>query len=267
MSTTTDRLIAIGRWFFGIGLVAWGIQHLVAGDFVTRVVPWWPARIPARSFWAYLIGALLVVAGLAIVFNIKARVAALAFAVFALLSFLALGLPLIISDTLLGGKWTSTGKLLVMCGGAISVAISLVETGRGGPSRLFASSSARAGGLYFGRLCLGTFMILAGIQHFMFVKFVALLLPAFIPGAVFWVYFAGVALIAGGVGLITPLLPRLAALLSGVMIFSWVFLVHLPLVIKHPQDPGQVSAIFEALAFSGVAFLIAGLLGRTNARA
>ena len=49
--------------------------------------------------------------------------------------------------------------------------------------------------------------------------------------------------------------------------FSWVFLVHIPQVVKHPHDPGQIAAVFEALAFSGVAFLIAGLLGRAKTRA
>jgi uncharacterized membrane protein YphA (DoxX/SURF4 family) len=256
------RLIATGRWFFGIALVAWGIQYLAAGDFVTRVVPWWPAWIPARALWAYLIGAGLIAAGAMILFKLKPRLAALSFAVFALLSFLLLHLPLAVKDMLWGGAWTTAGKALVMSGGAVCIAVSVVRLGQASPGRLLATAAARRNLLYFGRVCLGLFMILAGIQHFLFVKFVATLVPVWIPSAVFWVYFAGVALIAGGAGIILPVFTRAAALLSGIMIFSWVFLVHLPLVWHDPRNTGNVAAVFEALAFSGVAFVIGGLLGR-----
>jgi uncharacterized membrane protein YphA (DoxX/SURF4 family) len=260
----SDRLISIGRMFFAIGLIAWGIQHLASGDFVTRVVPFWPAWMPARMLGAYLVGAALIAAGTAIILHLKARAAALAFSLFVFLSFVFLHLPLAASGPLWGGAWTSAGKALVMCGGALCIAVSLAEREREPPAGLLASARARDGFVVWGRLCLGAFMMLAGIQHFMFAGFVATLIPAWIPGALFWTYFAGVALIAGGAGLILPYVNRLAALLSGAMIFSWVFLVHIPLVVK-THSANDVAAVFEALAFSGVAFLLAGLASRTGA--
>ncbi len=93
----------------------------------------------------------------------------------------------------------------------------------------------------------------------------ATLVPPWIPGGLFWTHFAGVALIAGGAGLILPYVNRLAAILSGAMIFSWVFLVHIPLVLKDPHSTNDVAAVFEALAFSGVALLLAGLAARRGA--
>jgi uncharacterized membrane protein len=90
-------------------------------------------------------------------------------------------------------------------------------------------------------------MILCGIQHFLFARFVASLVPSWIPGAVLWTYFAGVTLIAGGVGIVVPQVTRLAAVLSGAMIFSWVFLVHIPLALKDPHNAGAMAALFEAL--------------------
>jgi len=260
LTNASERFMSFGRLFFAVGLIAWGVQHLASGDFVTRVVPWWPLWIPGRMFWAYLVGVALIAAGAAIIFHTKARAAAVAFAVLAFLSFLLLHLPLAAQDGLLGGAWTSAGKALVMCGGALCVALSLDQTGRDSSSRLFASASVREGLIMWGRLCLGAFMILCGIQHFIFVDFVVSLVPAWIPpGAVFWTYFAGVALISGGAGILVPRVTRLAAVLSGAMIFSWVFLVHVPLVWRDPHNAGNVAAVFEALAFSGVAFLLAGL--------
>lgn len=262
---TSDRLISIGRIFFAIGLVAWGIQHLASGDFVTRVVPYWPAWMPARALGAYLVGAALIAAGTAILLNLNARAAALTFSVFAFLSFMFLHLPLAASGPLWGGAWTSAGKALVMCGGALCIAVSLAETEREPRAGLLSSARARDGFVIWGRVCLGAFMMLAGIQHFMFAGFVATLVPAWIPGALFWTYFAGVALIAGGAGIVMPFATRLAATLSGAMIFSWVFLVHIPLVVKNPHSANDVAAVFEALAFSGAALMLAGLASRTRA--
>jgi len=67
-----------------------------------------------------------------------------------------------------------------------------------------------------GRVCLGVFLVITGIQHYLFTEFVASLIPAWFPGnAVFWTYLAGVALIAGGLGLWIPQTARLAAFLVG----------------------------------------------------
>jgi hypothetical protein len=74
----------------------------------------------------------------------------------------------------------------------------------------------------------------------------------------FWTYFAAVALIAGGIGLNVPPTARLAATLSGIMLFSWVFLVHIPLAIdKHLVS--EVSRGFQAMQDSAVAFMLAGV--------
>jgi uncharacterized membrane protein len=108
-----------------------------------------------------------------------------------------------------------------------------------------------------GRFFLAAFLILCGIEHFIFVKFVTTMVPAWIPGGVFWAYFTGVALIAGGAGICVPLTSRLAGGLSGLMIFVWVVLLHIPRAAANLSNSNETTALFEALAFSGVAFLVA----------
>ena len=56
----------IARAFFAIAMVAFGIQHFIYGKFVTRIAPELPAWIPWHPFLAYVAGAVLVVAGIAI---------------------------------------------------------------------------------------------------------------------------------------------------------------------------------------------------------
>ena len=62
-----------GRLLFGISLVAFGALHFAYGDFVTRVVPSWPAWLPPRWFWVAVTGAILTAAGVAVIGAIKPR--------------------------------------------------------------------------------------------------------------------------------------------------------------------------------------------------
>jgi uncharacterized membrane protein len=231
------RSVAVS--FFAVAMVAFGIQHLVYGEFVTRVVPKLPAWIPWHSFWAYATGFALVAAGIEILFRRQTRLAASLLGSLFLLSFLLLYLPQLLASQPLGGLWTNAGKALALSGGAFLVA--------GSPKPMIA----------LGRIFLSAFLILTGVQHFLFVPFVASLVPRWIPGHLFWTYFAGVALIAGGVGMLIPKTRRLAAFLSGTMIFLWVLLLHIPRALAAPHDSNETTAVFEALAISGAAFLVA----------
>lgn len=85
------------------------------------------------------------------------------------------------------------------------------------------------------------------------------MVPAWMPGLRFWTYFTGTALIAGGLGMMVPKTRRWAATLSGLMIFLWVWMVHIPRAAADLGNASETSGIFEALALSGVAFLVAGL--------
>ena len=239
----------LGRLFFAIAIVAFGIRQLVTGDFV-RLVPPWPTWIPSPDLWARLIGLVLVILGLAIGTGRRARWAAAVLGALLLLDFLLLHLPLAARDPLTGFRWTNPVKTLAMLGGVIILAGALPEDGSG-LARLFRKL------MPLGPLFLGGFMILGGIQHFVYADFVDRLVPAWIPGTRFWVYFTGVALIAGGLGILLPQTQRLAATMSGLMIFLWVVLLHIPRALADLHDVGETSGVFEALALSGVAFILA----------
>jgi uncharacterized membrane protein YphA (DoxX/SURF4 family) len=108
-----------------------------------------------------------------------------------------------------------------------------------------------------GPLFFAAFLILGGIQHFVYVDFVMKLVPSWIPGSRYWVYFTGMALVAGGVGILVPKTAWLAATMSGIMILLWVVLLHVPRALADLHNAGETSGVFEALALSGVAFLLA----------
>jgi uncharacterized membrane protein len=257
-----DKIVRVGRLFFAVAIIAFGIQQFIFGDFVPGRAPAWPVSIPGRLIWAYVSGAVLITAGAAIIFGKKARWAAMLTGTMIFLWALLRHIPVAAAAPTFGGEWTSMGKALALFGGAFAVAGSLPEEKGSRTSALSTIVNSKHGFIYLGRFCLALFMILGGIQHFMFVDFVATLVPVWIPGAVFWTYFAGVALIAGGAGLLLPQTTRLAAALSGLMIFLWVVILHIPraLAASAAQSRNEWTAVFEALAISGIAFVLAGPL-------
>ena len=241
-----SRSQAIGRSFYAAAIIFFGAQHLLYGKFVTRIMPAWPTWIPPGQIWPYLIGVVLISAGAALCFARTVRNAALFLAAQTFLGAILLALPAAAAGPAWGGGWTMAGKAFALGGGALVVAGTLTEKNN---TRWL---------LPVGRLCLGGFFILGGIQHFIWTRFVMTLVPAWIPGAQFWTYLAGVALIAGGVGLQLRPTVRLAAGLSAAMIFSWVILLHIPRALADLHNANEATAVFEALAMGGTALMLAG---------
>jgi uncharacterized membrane protein len=251
---TRQRTIVVGRVFFGVGLIGLGAQHFYFRQFVPMVVPIWPAWIPGRLPWVLLVGALLVVCGAAIASGIRGRAAALTTGVVFLLSFLLLHIPANIAARVssLGG-WTIALKAFAFAGCSLVVAESFLSQ---------AAASSRARLTLLGVIPFSVMLIAFGCDHFLYAPFVAALVPVWIPGHLFWTWFAGAALIAAGLGMLVPLTARLAARLLGAMLFLWVLMLHIPRAIADPTGliGNEVTSVFQALALSGVAFILSETL-------
>lgn len=247
MNSTT-----IGRVFFGLSLCAFGVLQFVYGDFVPGRAPAWPAGVPGRLAWAWISGALLIAAGAAVTSGKRARGPALFVSGMIFLWAVLRHIPAVAANPH-GAVLTAMGKAIALFGGALAIAGALPKERR----------PVNDGLVWAGRVCLGAFMMLGGVQHFVYSQFVATLVPQWIPYPLFWAYLAGVALLAGGAGLQITKTARLAATLSGVMIFLWVVMLHVPraLAAVPAQRQNEWTAVFEALAFSGIALTIAGFLG------
>jgi uncharacterized membrane protein len=220
-------------------------------DFVPVILPSFPPWLPWRSCWVWAVGTALVVAGVAMLLRRSAQIAAIILGT-ALIAFLVLRH---IPDQLAAaprslGAWTNSFKILTLAGGAFAVAGSIPVPKPGSVNRWFVP---------FGGFALAITSIVFGIDHFLYAQFVAQLVPSWIPGHLFWTYFCGAALIAAGVGIIFRILPRLAAGLLGAMIFIWLLVLHIPRAIADPHSGhgNEWTSVFEALAFSGIAFILA----------
>lgn len=250
----TLPVIQIGRWFFALATIGIGVEHFIFNDFIIGRAPAWPESVPGVLIWAYLTGIFFIGAGLAIISNKKTRQVAVFAGILIFLWAFLRSIPVIATDSFLSGEWTRAGKALTFFGGFFAIAAVSPKSGNTRSSAFSKFINKNKEFIILGRICLGIFLIITGIQHYLFTEFVASLIPEWFPGdAVFWTYFAGVALIAGGLGLFIPKTARLAALLAGIMVFSWFWIVHLPRTFTTVSDG---IAVFEALAVSGIAFVL-----------
>jgi uncharacterized membrane protein len=109
----------------------------------------------------------------------------------------------------------------------------------------------------FGPLFLALPMAVFGTDHFVFPAIVATIVPSWIPGHMFWVYFVGVANIAAALSIATKRYSVLAATLLSAMLFSFVLLIHVPNFFKDPGDRINFAVLLRDLSFSAGALAYA----------
>lgn len=250
----------VGRLFFGLGFVGLACTHFIFRAFTTGRAPVWPAPMPGGTLWAYLSGTAFLLIGLAVISGKQVRPTIFGTAAVIFAWAFVRQLPVAAADGVLASTWTHAGKALTLIGGLCVTAGASPFVEESVARRFARVINLEMPFITVGRCCLAVFLLITGIQHFLYTEFVATLIPEWFPGnAVMWTQFAGVALISGGVGLVVARTARLAALLVGIMVFSWFWIVHLPRALMSVSDG---IAVFEALAVSGIALMIAGFLFR-----
>jgi uncharacterized membrane protein len=248
-----QNLTKAGRAFYGIGIAGIGIQEFIYSEFRPMLLPYWSSFFPGQYTLAYITGALLILAGASIIFSKNARTVSILLGIFFSLLFLCFHVYyqlFLIPYDFHFGNWTNALKELAFSGGAFVVASSFPET------RLFINNKML---LTLGRIFFSIMLIVFGIDHFLYIDFVAPLVPNWIPGHIFWTYFGAVALIGSGVCIILKIKIRLVGMLLGSMLLLWFIILHIPRAIADPlaEKGNEITSVFQALAFSGIAFVIA----------
>ena len=241
------------RIFYGLGVAGIGILHLMYAGFRPVILPVPPEATAGLSILVYLMGAFLVIAGLAIALGKWIKPFSLLLAVVLLLFFLFGHLPNRLTNmpTVLG-VWTDALKILALSGGAFIVARTFPGNTN---SKLFNALDKLS---FLGKYFFGVMLVIFGIDHFLYTDFVKTLVPLWIPGNLFWTYVGGVALIGAGLSFIINFKVKTISLLTGTMLFLWLLLLHIPrsFAADNSTDPNEIVSVFECLAFSGMAFLL-----------
>lgn len=256
-----EKYNSVWRAFYATGMIAIAVQQLVVKDFRPVIVPpGFPAFLASvRLVLMWIVSAGIILSGLLVLIGIRARVAALWLGAVLLLLTVALQVPFIFaSGPAHLYNWINPLKEFALSGGAFVVAASLISKGAG---PVFLEKTMPWGKCFFAIM-----LIVFGASHFVYPDFTKMLVPAWVPGSsTFWTYFSATALIMSGVAIMINVQRRQAATLLGLMLFLWVLMLHIPRAIADPHSGAgnEWTSVFEALAFSGVAFLIASQSKKT----
>jgi uncharacterized membrane protein len=253
-----------GRIFFGIGMLYLSILCFLSTDFIFGR----PPIVTDLPILAYLLGGVIGLSAIAVLMNPKnGAAAALFMAVLILIfSFLIRYIPFFIRsfsvETVL---WNINAyKTLALVGGSLIVSASFFQDREKDAPPFILNAGTVHSLKVTGIVLLSLFLIISGFAHFKFLDFVTGFIPAYIPFHGFFAPFTGVALIAGGVGLLLPPTRYWAALLTGCMLFSWFLLLHIPRFLADVNAQSDRLGLGESLAFAGILLVLAGMSEKTK---
>jgi hypothetical protein len=248
-----NGLLIAGRLFFAIAMVFFGFQFVIFAASLTGPVPG-PPWTHGSAFVAWLVAAGFLMAGVSIAVGRMARWVSLFLGSAILLFGLVHYLPTLVTHLHDPGPWTVLFELLAIAGGAFVIAASFPQTPLGGWVLIIGND--------VGRWLIAISLVVFAVQHFMYARFVATLVPAWIPAHLFWAYLTGIAFVAAALSIATKKMLGIAAMLLGTMFFLWVVLLHIPRVAGATRNGNEVTSLFVAVAMCGLSFVLAGTNGR-----
>jgi putative oxidoreductase len=101
-----------------------------------------------------------------------------------------------------------------------------------------------------------------GLDHFLHASALVRLVP--VPGGVFWVYFIGLCLIAGAVGIGTKVYGRYAAFGLALLMLTFIVTIHIPHLMHTETQQLGMTMLLKDLGLGAGALTWAGLLQPTH---
>ncbi len=256
-------LSSAGRIFYGIAIFGIGFLTVYYNDFPYMLIP--PKHQGIPGIVILVSGILLLLAGALIISAQKARLISLLLGTVLLLIFCFYFIPyefMVSPNYMHFGDWENAAKELALSGGAFVIAGCFPEKNENTITRFLKKL------IPLGTILFSITIISFGIDHFIYGEQAADYVPSWIPYHIFWIYFAGAALLGAGLAVVLKIRPVLAATLLGIMIFSWVIMLHIPRIVVSPAAymGSEVTSALIALAYSGIAFVIAGAAKKQQAK-
>jgi uncharacterized membrane protein len=109
-----------------------------------------------------------------------------------------------------------------------------------------------------GRVFVPVSLAVFGAEHLVSANFMAQMVPPWMPGRLFWAYFVGFALFAAAISIVSMKHVRLSATLLGILFLMFVLSLHLPNVMRNPEDRFAWAVALRDLVFAAGAWALAG---------
>jgi uncharacterized membrane protein len=256
-----DRIQTRNRALFASGLIAMALTGLRFGDFasILQEIPKW---VPARTAIPYAGAAVMLAAGIGLLFARTVTLAARVTFGYLALWFLLLNLPIVVKSPLVEVNWQGLGEITVMLAGGWVLFASLVPKTDG----IVSNVAGGARGMRRAQIIFGLALLPLGLAHIVYLGNTAPLVPAWLPGHTAWAYITGAAQIAAGWAVLLSIVPRLAATLDAVLLSCFTFLVWVPLLVAKPASPDLWSELTISWAITAGAWVVAASMPRRESR-
>jgi uncharacterized membrane protein len=248
----TDKpAIAFGRRIYGLGVLALGLSSLAFGQFDPGQPV--PEHFPFRTVFAYVAGALMVIAATAVEWRRTAAWGSAVLAVyFAFFVVILLDGPLFLTHYREFGIYEEISMQFAIALGGLIVFASTASINVDLSSRL----------THLCQLAFGVCTLIWGGAHFIYMNLTAPLVPKWLPpGQTFWGYVTGVCFIAAALAILTGVQVRRAAILLTAMLASFGLLVNDRILLTGLSSHWNWSESALNLALIGVAWVVSDSLG------
>jgi uncharacterized membrane protein len=109
----------------------------------------------------------------------------------------------------------------------------------------------------FGGAFVSASLAVFGAEHLVSANFIKQMVPPWMPARLFWAYFVGFALVAASTSIALRNHVRLSASLLALMLFLFVFSMHLPSLAAAPRDRFRWAVALRDLVFALGAWALA----------
>src|SRR5271168_1189347 len=148
----------------------------------------------------------------------------------------------------------------VLTGGMIAAGIAALLAGLFLVRARFAAASGAGRALVLGPVFEAVALTIFAAEHFLVARGLSAIVPRWIPGALFWTYFVGAALLAAAISLIAWRYVRWSASLLALFFLIIVATIDLPNLPKHVHERLFWTLTVRETAFAGGAMVLAGSL-------
>lgn len=238
--SSSSALTTAGRVFFALAILGFGVQYALFGH-LRRGIPLCPVWLHHGTILAYALAAVFILAGLALVTTWRTASVSL------VVGLLLLATAVLYAMHFNYVAYDGDGRTLFLeCVSLSSAALILHGVSSGSKYSLMP-----------GRLFFAVAMIVFGIQHFLYLRFLTALVPHYLPAHHVWVLATGFALIAAGLSIATTIEDRYAAYGLFLLFFGWLVMLHIPRILHALHNGDEWSSGFVVLALSGASLLLA----------
>jgi uncharacterized membrane protein YphA (DoxX/SURF4 family) len=254
-----DKLVLFGPLFYAAPIAAFGTEHFTVTQAIASLVPRW---IPWHLFWAYLVGACFIAAGLSLVTRIQARLASSLLALTFFLFVVLMDAPGYAGHPQNRFALTIALRELSFSGGALALAASLTAQWRKHVAQIQATIA---------RYFIGIPVLFYSFEQFLHANHVPgipleLVTPKYVYGHAYWTYLAAVVYAVAGTLLVVGKKTRAAATWLGLTVLFLVLIVYVPFAVAERASLEGINYLADTLMYCGAVLLLAGAMRREGSR-